>query len=86
MLRGIDVALETRFNQIKAQAASRHSRKEVELMPGTTALRTGRTLAHLELGGKAELNAAMEEAKQQLLQSLPPSTLKPLLGQCFRTH
>jgi len=73
-LRGIDVALETRFDQIKAQAdaASGIVEKEVELILSTTALRTGRTIAQLELREKAELNAAMEDAEQQLLQAMPP--------------
>src|SRR5690625_3371716 len=73
-LRGIDVALETRFDQIKAQAdaASGIVEKEVELILGTTALRTGRTIAQLELREKAELNAALEDAEQQLLQAMPP--------------
>lgn len=44
--RGIDVALETRFDQIKAQAdaASGIVQQEVELILGATALRTGRTI------------------------------------------
>src|SRR5690625_169731 len=67
-LRGIDVALETRFDQIKAQAdaASGIVQKEVDLILGTTALRTGRTISQLEVREKAELTAAMQEAEQQI--------------------
>lgn len=73
-LRGIDVALETRFDQIKAQAdaASGIVQKEVDLILGTTALRTGRTISQLEVREKAELTAAMQEAEQQILQQAPP--------------
>lgn len=73
-LQGIDVALETRFDQIKAQAdaASGIVQKEVDLLLNTTALRTGRTIGQLELREKAELNAVMQEAQQQLLQDMPP--------------
>src|SRR5699024_11621652 len=53
-------------------AASGIVEKEVELILSTTALRTGRTIAQLELREKAELNAAMEDAEQQLLQAMPP--------------
>src|SRR5690625_7644854 len=69
-LRGIDVALETRFDQIKAQAdaASGIVEKEVELILGTTALRTGRTIAQLELREKAELNAALEEDRKSVVE------------------
>ena len=73
-LRGIDVALETRFDQIKAQAdaASGIVQKEIELILGSTALRTGRTIGQLEVREKAELNAAMQDAEQQILQQTPP--------------
>src|SRR5690625_232280 len=62
-LRGIDVALETRFDQIKAQAdaASGVVQKEVELILGATALRTGRTINQLEIQEKSELNAAIQD-------------------------
>lgn len=69
-LRGIDVALESRFDQIKAQAdaASGIVKKEVELILGATALRTGRTISQLDIREKAELNAAIQDAEQQVLQ------------------
>jgi LemA protein len=72
-LRGIDVALETRFDQIKAQAdaASGIVQQEVDLILNTTALRTGRTISQLEVREKAELTAAMQDAEQKMLQELP---------------
>src|SRR5690625_6072862 len=72
-LRGIDVALETRFDQIKAQAdaASGVVQKEVELILGATALRTGRTINQLEIQEKSELNAAIQDAEQHVLQQAP---------------
>src|SRR5690625_6005876 len=72
-LRGIDVALETRFDQIKAQAdaASGIVQQEVDLILNTTALRTGRTISQLEVREKAELTAAMQDAEQKIMQELP---------------
>lgn len=68
--RGIDVALETRFDQIKAQAdaASGIVQQEVELILGATALRTGRTIGQLEMQEKTELNTALQDAEQHVLQ------------------
>lgn len=68
-LRGIDVALETRFDQIKAQAdaASGIVKKEVDLILSTTALRTGRTVEQLKIAEKAELNSAMDDAQSKLM-------------------
>lgn len=72
-LQGIDVALETRFDQIKAQAdaASGIVKQEVELIISATSLRTGRTIRDLEVQQKAELNASLKDAEQYLLQQAP---------------
>jgi LemA protein len=69
-LRGIDVALETRFDQVKAQAdaASGIVAKEVEMVLGATALRTGRSIRDLSVGEKAELNASMDQAQQMVVE------------------
>jgi len=68
-LQGIDVALEMRFDQIKAQAdaVSGIVKKEVDVILGATALRTGRTIEQLNMQEKTELNGAMEDAEQQIL-------------------
>lgn len=69
-LQGIDVALETRFDQIKAQAdaASGIVQKELELILGATALRTGRTIEQLKIKEKADLAASIKEAEDYALQ------------------
>lgn len=69
-LQGIDVALETRYDQIKAQAdaASGIVQTEVELILKTTSLRTGRTIRDLTVDEKSELNASLKEAEQYLIQ------------------
>lgn len=69
-LRDIDVALETRYDQIKAQAdaASGVVQKELELILGATGLRTGRTIEQLGMREKAELNAAMQDAENYVLE------------------
>lgn len=67
-LYGIDVALETRFDQIKAQAdAVSGIKKEVDVILGATALRKGRTIEQLDMQEKTELNSAMGDAEQQIL-------------------
>lgn len=68
-LRGIDVALETRFDQIKAQAdaVSGIVKKEVEMILSATALRTGRTIDQLKVAEKAELNGALDDAQSKLI-------------------
>jgi LemA protein len=71
-LRGIDVALETRFDQVKAQAeaASGAVGKEVEMMLGATALRTGRGIEQLSVTEKAELGEALGRAERSLLAAV----------------
>src|SRR5699024_3919526 len=63
------VALEMRFDQIKAQAdaVSGIVKKEVDVILGATALRTGRTIEQPNMQEKTELNGAMEDAEQQIL-------------------
>lgn len=70
-VRGIDVALESRFDQIKAQAdaVSGIVKKEVDLVLDATALRTGRTIDQLTISEKMEVNAAMEDAEQKLMNA-----------------
>ncbi len=72
-LQGIDVALETRFDQIKAQAdaASGAVQKEVDLILTATSLRTGRSIRDLEVDEKAQLNASLQDAEQLLLRHMP---------------
>lgn len=72
-LQGIDVALETRFDQIKAQAdaASGIVKQEVDLILNATSLRTGRTIRDLEVDEKTELNNALKNAESVLLQQQP---------------
>ncbi|WP_051298177.1 LemA family protein [Brevibacterium album] len=71
-LRGIDVALETRFDQVKAQAetASGAVSKEVEMVLGATALRTGRGIEQLSVAEKAELSGALGRAEGALLAAV----------------
>lgn len=68
-LRGIDVALETRFDQIKSQAdaVSGIVKKEVDVILSATALRTGRTIEQLKVGEKAQLNGALDDAQNKIL-------------------
>lgn len=70
-VRGIDVALESRFDQIKAQAdaVSGIVKKEVDLVLDATALRTGRTIGQLTMQEKMQVNAAMEDAEQKLMNA-----------------
>lgn len=81
--RGTDVALETRFDQIKAQAdaASGIVQQEVELILGATALRTGRTIGQLEMQEKTELNTALQDAEQHVLQQANSGP-----GRCTQTR
>lgn len=71
-LRGIDVALETRFDQVKAQAAAASGAvsKEVEMVLGATALRTGRGIEQLSVAEKAELGGALGRAEGALLAAV----------------
>ena len=71
-LQGIDVALETRVDQVKAQAdvASGIVQKEVELMLKATSLRTGRTIRDLSVPEIFELNTSLKDAEQYLLQQI----------------
>lgn len=68
-LRGIDVALETRYDQVKAQAdaASGVVKKELDLVLGATALRTGRRIDEMSVQEKSDLNGAMQKAESLLL-------------------
>ncbi|MDN5704577.1 MAG: LemA family protein [Yaniella sp.] len=70
-VRGIDVALESRFDQIKAQAdaVSGIVKKEVDMVLDATALRTGRTIEQLTMQEKMQVNAAMENAEQTLMNA-----------------
>lgn len=68
-LQGIDIVLENRFDQIKAQADAVAGvvKKEVDLILGSTSLRTGRTIEQLSVSEKTELNTAMDDAQQKIV-------------------
>lgn len=68
-LRGIDVALENRFDRIAAQknAAAGAVQKEVDMILGATALRTGRPIQQLSVEEKAHAAGAAQRAEQALL-------------------
>ncbi len=70
-MRSIDVALETRHDQVSQQAKITEGAvgKEVETVLGATALRTGRPIRELEVSEKAELHAALDDAQQRILRS-----------------
>lgn len=76
-LQGIDVALESRFDQVKAQAdaASGMVKKEVETILEATALRTGRDVRSMEVSEKAKLTTALQDAEQVLLGQSGPSAV-----------
>lgn len=78
-LQGIDVALETRFDQVKAQAdaVSGAVKKEVEVILGATALRTGRSIRDLDIDEKTTLNTALGDAQQKLLSQARGATNVP---------
>ena len=68
-LHGIDVALEARFDQITAQknVVTGAVRKEVDLIMGATAMRTGRPVGDLSVTEKAQLTDAMQKAERVML-------------------
>lgn len=70
-LRGIDVALETRHDQVSQQAKVVEGAvgKEVETILGATALRTGRSVREMDVKEKTELHAALDDAQQRILRS-----------------
>ncbi|WP_462417264.1 LemA family protein [Kytococcus sp. Marseille-QA3725] len=67
-LRDVDAALEQRYDNIKAQAqaVSGGLKKEIELILGATALRTGRSVRELSVAEKSELDGALTQAQAKL--------------------
>ncbi len=68
-LSGIDVALEARYDQITAQkdVVKGAVAKEIELILGATALRTGRSIPDLSVEEKSVLAGSMQQAEGLLL-------------------
>ncbi len=68
-LKGIDIALSTRYDQVKSQAdaAAGAVSKEVELVLGNTGLRTGRKVSDLSVAEKSDLHRALQDAERSLL-------------------
>lgn len=75
-LHGVDIALENRFDQIKAQsdAVAGVVKKEVDLILGSTSLRTGRTIEQLSVSEKTELNTAMDQAQEKIVSEVQKAT------------
>lgn len=67
-LRDVDAALEQRYDNIRAQAqaVSGGLKKEIELILGATALRTGRSVRELSVAEKSELDGALTQAQAKL--------------------
>ncbi|QRO86636.1 LemA family protein [Kytococcus sedentarius] len=67
-LRDVDAALEQRYDNIRAQAqaVSGGLKKEIELILGATALRTGRSVRELSIAEKSELDGALTQAQAKL--------------------
>ena len=70
-LRGIDVALETRYDQVsqQAQVVEGAVGKEVETVLGATALRTGRSIREMSVKEKSELHAALDDAQRRIVEA-----------------
>lgn len=70
-LRGIDVALETRYDLVSQQAKVVEGAvgKELEMVLGATALRTGRSIRELDVQEKAELSAVLDDVQQRIMST-----------------
>lgn len=78
-LSGIDVALEARYDQITAQkdVVKGAVAKEIELILGATALRTGRSIPDLSVEEKSVLADSMQQAEGLLLSVETYPTMEP---------
>lgn len=79
-LRGIDVALEARFDRIAAQknAAAGAVQREVDTILGATALRTGQSVSQLTVEEKAHAADAAQRAERALLSMEAYPTMESL--------
>lgn len=70
-LSGIDVALETRYDQVSQQAKVVEGAvgEEVRTILSATALRTGRSIRDLSVPEKAELDQTLGDVQQRILSS-----------------
>ena len=70
-LSGIDVALETRYDQVSQQAKVVEGAvgEEVRTILSATALRTGRSIRDLSVPEKAELDQTLGDVQQRILGS-----------------